>query len=655
MSQEEPQNVKPDTTPPTQSDCYTTIYNILTTQPISITVNQYETTILIDLCQCIGPGHWLLKDTSNNNYSTFIYILFIIFTLYPIYTYERNLLCEILNQNNQPDNISVVDNLKDFGTSLLKCYNLIKHNQPFTLEPIPVILQKNDLDENDLIGVIIKILKNYYYTILTPLYENITSDEIATDTDDTNSEQDGGGGGKSKRGKPKSIDEQITSLNSQIQDINSKLTVNKVRISELTRQMITKNNEKKESLKKDIQSVEAETQTLKQEKHTLETQLNTRKTDEETAKKKALNRRQADKEDKGKEEEDNEEDKGKKKEDNEEDNVEKDMEELDKLIQAREEDELRKYLDSDDIDTNVEDNSNKKNDKAYDEALYYFNTYLDNNDETNNDTQSIRDFIKHLPNVPTSKIILFPKVPIHDILPSIKKYNQNIKKKDEKEDEKEDDGSEKKAPSSLLSSFFSMFSSSSATPTTSTSNGPGIYQYIQNNKSVVFGVFLIVCSILIAIVLLVIMSNQKPQKKVCPSSSPEYGPPPPVPKPSSMVNVQVTENMINKLISDNITLIEIYNSKYDKIKVNYRKAYYESLNADNIQKWTPRLQTLYLVCYIILAGIYIYKAPGTMFKKIMILLSIFVMTNVTVLKFILLFIIYLYNVLSVRYLYNINN
>jgi hypothetical protein len=174
-----------------------------------------------------------------------------------------------------------------------------------------------------------------------------------------------------------------------------------------------------------------------------------------------------------------------------------------------------------------------------------------------------------------------------------------------------------------------------------------VWGLVINNQLRVFGIFLVCCSILIAVVLLVrIKILPKEKCNIIPDPTP----------PPTVVNVEVTIEMLNKLISDNIKLNEIYNSKYDSIKVNYRKAYYESLNANNIQMWTPRLQILYLVCYVILSGIYFYKVKDTtLIKKIMVLLSIFIMTNVYVLKFIILFIIYLYNVLSVRYLYNITN
>ena len=111
--------------------------------------------------------------------------------------------------------------------------------------------------------------------------------------------------------------------------------------------------------------------------------------------------------------------------------------------------------------------------------------------------------------------------------------------------------------------------------------------------------------------------------------------------------------MIYKLIDDNRNLLEIYNTKYDKVKVNYRKAYYESLNTTSVQAWTPSLQMVYLIFCIIFIGIFIYKNTDSLIKKILTLILILSITNVYVLKFIILFIIYVYNILSVRYLYNI--
>lgn len=165
---------------------------------------------------------------------------------------------------------------------------------------------------------------------------------------------------------------------------------------------------------------------------------------------------------------------------------------------------------------------------------------------------------------------------------------------------------------------------------------------VSTNHIGVIGGILIAISIIISSVLLSRISEKKP--KEC-----NVTPPP------TNVNVIVKSNitMINKLIADNLTLIEIYNKKYDNMKVNNRKAYYESLNATHIQIWAPRLLILYIVCYIILVCIYIYKVSDTLVNKIMALVSFYVITNVYVLKFIILFIIYIYNIISVRYLYNI--
>jgi hypothetical protein len=145
-----------------------------------------------------------------------------------------------------------------------------------------------------------------------------------------------------------------------------------------------------------------------------------------------------------------------------------------------------------------------------------------------------------------------------------------------------------------------------------------------------------------------LVTLNKPQKKA-PVSVPTQIPPNP-----TYIDASINKNILYKLITENLNLIELYQKKYETVKVNYRKAYYESLNTTAIQEWTPKLQIVSLICYVLFIGIFIYKNTDSWMKKLMIILSIYVITNVYVLKFIILFIIYLYNILSVKYLYNIN-
>jgi hypothetical protein len=161
------------------------------------------------------------------------------------------------------------------------------------------------------------------------------------------------------------------------------------------------------------------------------------------------------------------------------------------------------------------------------------------------------------------------------------------------------------------------------------------------------GLALIAAACGMSIFLLVILNKQKPKPAEPPP--PEYQ----IQTKNVYIDKNINKQMLYQFIAENLTLIEIYHKNYDRVKVNYRKAYYESLNTSSIQEWTPKLQVFYTICFIIFICIFLYKNTDSWMKKIMILLLIYIMTNAYVLKVIILSIIYLYNILSVRYLYNL--
>lgn len=166
----------------------------------------------------------------------------------------------------------------------------------------------------------------------------------------------------------------------------------------------------------------------------------------------------------------------------------------------------------------------------------------------------------------------------------------------------------------------------------------------------IFGILFIMVGVGLSIYLLVKMSKDKSNPKCTNIIANPSDPPEPE---KIYINKAINKDTVYQLIEDNRNLLEIYNTKYDNVKVNYRKAYYESLNTTSVQAWTPILQMLYMICCIIFIGIFLYKNTDSLIKKILTLLLILTITNVYVLKFIILFIIYLYNIFSVKYLYNV--
>jgi hypothetical protein len=177
------------------------------------------------------------------------------------------------------------------------------------------------------------------------------------------------------------------------------------------------------------------------------------------------------------------------------------------------------------------------------------------------------------------------------------------------------------------------------------------YAYSITDYTPYIGGFLIILGFILSSVLLSIMSKSSKKSNQDTPNTPD-----PITitiKDPVYIDKAINKAMLYKLIADNLNLVDIYNTKYDNIKVNYRKAYYESLNTTEIQEWTPRLNIFYTICYIILVCIFLYKSTDSWMKKIMTLLLILILTNAYVLKAIILFIIYVYNIISVRYLYNL--